>query len=129
MDTARVSGTHDRRTLGEIGEQLVARYLADEGARILARNWRCLEGELDIIAQTPDGAVVGVEVKTRRGLGFGEPVEAVTPAKLARLRRLLGLWLRDHPEVGGVDVRLDVIGVLMQPGQPVSLRHLSGIGG
>ena len=122
----RASG--DRRALGDIGERLVARYLRYEGAAILERNWCCLEGELDIIAREPDGTVVGVEVKTRRGLSFGEPIEAVTPAKVARLRRLLGLWLRDHPEVMATDLRLDVVGVLIRPGEPVTLRHLTAVG-
>lgn len=118
----------DRRSLGQIGETLAARYLAESGARVLARNWRCQEGELDLIVQDADGTLVGVEVKTRRSLGFGSPIEAVTPPKQARLRRLLGVWLRDHPDVDAVDVRLDVIGVLVRPRTPVRLRHVTGIG-
>lgn len=129
METAPTSRVDDRRSLGQIGERLTARYLAEIGAKILERNWRCGEGELDLIVQEADGVVVGVEVKTRRGLAFGEPIEAVTPPKVARLRRLLGVWLRDHPEIDAVDVRLDVVGVLIRPGKPVHLRHLSGIGG
>lgn len=129
METAPASSDDDRRSLGQLGERLAARYLIQTGHRVLERNWRCVEGELDLIVVHGDGVVVGVEVKTRRGLGFGDPVEAVTPAKVARLRRLLGVWLRDHPDINAVDVRLDVIGVLLRAGQPVSLRHLSGIGG
>ena len=128
METAPAS-VDDRRSLGDTGEQLAARYLVETGHRVLARNWHCLEGELDLVAQAADGAVVGIEVKTRRGLGFGEPIEAVTPAKVARLRRLVGWWLRDHPDVVAADIRLDVVGVLIQPGHPVRLRHLRGVGG
>ncbi|HHU10020.1 MAG TPA: YraN family protein [Intrasporangiaceae bacterium] len=131
METAATGqvGHDDRRTLGEVGETLVARYFRERGAQVLERNWQRIEGELDLIVREPAGAVVAVEVKTRRGLGFGEPLEAVTPAKQARLRRLLGLWLREHPDVGAGDVRLDVVGVLIRPGAPVHLRHLTGVGG
>lgn len=130
METATTgrARSDDRRSLGDIGEALAARYLTESGSLVLDRNWTCLEGELDLVVQDAEGVVVGVEVKTRRGLSFGEPIEAVTHAKQARLRRLLGLWLRDHPGVDAVDVRLDVIGVLIQPGRPVRVRHLTGIG-
>ena len=118
----------DRRSLGEVGESLAARYLTERGARVLARNWRCLEGELDLVVVEPDGVVVAVEVKTRRGVGFGDPVEAVTPVKQRRLRRLLGQWLRQNPTVGAAGLRIDVVGVLILRGQPVQVRHLTGVG-
>lgn len=118
----------DRRSLGELGESLVVRYLTQEGARVLDRNWTCLEGEIDIVAQDSTGVLMAVEVKTRRSLSFGQPVEAVTPAKVARLRRLLGLWLRDHPDVDAVDIRLDVVGVHVARDGRVCLRHLTGVG-
>jgi putative endonuclease len=118
----------DRRSLGEVGEALVARYLTERGARVLERNWRCLEGELDLVVVEPDGVVVAVEVKTRRGVGFGDPVEAVTPVKQQRLRRLLAQWLRQHPDVSAASLRIDVVGVLIRPGQPIRLRHITGVG-
>jgi putative endonuclease len=118
----------DRRSLGDVGEALTARYYEDRGATVLDRNWRCAEGELDLVVREPDGAVVAVEVKTRRGRAFGDPVEAVTWRKQSRLRRLVGAWLRDHPEVVAASVRLDVVGVLIEPGRPVRLRHLTGVG-
>jgi putative endonuclease len=118
----------DRRSLGEVGEALVARYLTERGARVLERNWRCLEGELDLVVVEPDGVVVAVEVKTRRGVGFGDPVEAVTPVKQQRLRRLLAQWLRQHPDVSAASLRIDVVGVLVRPGQPIRLRHITGVG-
>lgn len=118
----------DRRSLGEVGEVLAARYLTERGASVLARNWRCLDGELDLVVVEPDGVVVAVEVKTRRGVGFGDPVEAVTPVKQQRLRRLLGLWLRQHPDVTASGLRIDVVGVLIRRGQPVRLRHITGVG-
>ena len=120
-------GRDDRRSLGDVGESIVARYLTEDGTQILDRNWRCAEGELDIVAQDAEGVLIGVEVKTRRGLGYGEPLEAVTPSKVARLRRLIGVWLRDHPGVDVVDIRLDVVGVLIQRDR-VTLRHVREVG-
>lgn len=117
-----------RRTLGEFGEELVARYFRERGARVLDRNWHCRQGEIDLVIQESDGVLVGVEVKTRRGLGFGEPIEAVTEQKVKRMRRLLGAWRQDHPEIDTPDLRLDVVGVLVQRGQQVRLRHVTGVG-
>ena len=81
--------------VGAYGERLAARYLVESGMQILDRNWRCDQGEIDIVAM--DGTcLVIVEVKTRRSLAFGSPVEAVSAVKAARLRRLAGCWLADH---------------------------------
>lgn len=81
---------------------------------MLARNWRpvdrSIRGELDIVAVDGTDLVV-CEVKTRSGTGAGEPLDAVTPRKLARLRRLTVAWLAEHPGAGLV-VRFDVLGLL-----------------
>lgn len=106
----------------------MTRYFRARGARILDRNWHCRQGEIDLVVQEPDGALVAVEVKTRRGLGFGEPIEAVTGQKLRRMRRLLGAWRQDHPEIDTRQLRLDVVGVLIQRDEPVRLRHITGVG-
>ena len=73
--------------LGAHGERIAAAYLTDSGLRVLDRNWRCRDGELDIVARDGD-ALVFCEVKTRRAVGFGHPVEAVGHAKQRRLRTL-----------------------------------------
>ncbi|MCA1782761.1 MAG: YraN family protein [Dermatophilaceae bacterium] len=130
MDSAagEQPGGDDRRSLGEVGERLAGRYFEERGSLVVDRNWRCVEGELDLVVREPSGVVVAVEVKTRRGLGFGTPVEAVTWRKQARLRRLLAAWLRAHPDVAASGLRLDVVGILLRPGQPVQLRHVTGVG-
>jgi putative endonuclease len=108
--------------LGSHGERIAAAFLTDAGLRILDRNWRCREGELDLVAR--DGnALVFCEVKTRRGTGYGYPVEAVTPAKQRRLRVLAQRWLAAHDH-HAPDLRFDVVGVLVRPGRPALVTHL-----
>ncbi len=100
--------------LGRAGEKLAAEHLTAAGYTILERNWRCAIGEIDIVAQH-GGTTVVVEVKTRSGVGFGHPLDAVTPRKLARLRRLAGAWCEAQPTPpaqGVRELRIDVIGVV-----------------
>ena len=114
--------------LGAYGERLAARYLVESGMLILDRNWRCDQGEIDLVAMD-DTCLVIVEVKTRRSMAFGSPVEAVTAVKAARLRRLAACWLRDHrSQVDAVaDIRIDVIGVLRPSGGPAQIEHLVAV--
>jgi putative endonuclease len=97
--------------------------------QILDRNWRCDQGEIDLVAMD-DSCLVSVEVKTRRSLAFGSPVEAVTPVKAARLRKLAACWLADHrSQVDAVaDIRIDVIGVLRPLRGPAQIEHLVAVG-
>lgn len=110
--------------LGRRGEDLAVTHLAAAGYRILARNWRCQEGEIDIVAAQA-GAIVIVEVKTRSSVAFGEPLEAITVTKLARLRRLAAHWCRTHD--AHAPVRIDAIGILAPPHGDVRLDHVCGI--
>ena len=111
-----------RNELGSHGERIAAAYLTDAGLRVLDRNWRCREGELDIVAREGE-ALVFCEVKTRRGVGFGHPVEAVTPAKQRRLRTLAHRWLAAHAE-HAPELRFDVVGVLIRASRPALVTHL-----
>lgn len=116
-----------RAEIGARGEQLAVEHLGGLGMTILARNWRCRYGELDVIAAEADGrAVVFVEVKTRTGDGFGGLPEAVTPAKVRRIRRLAGLWLAQQDHSWAV-LRIDVIGVRLGGVCPHTLTHLKGV--
>lgn len=120
-----------RRQVGVRGEDLAADELVAQGMQIVSRNWRCKLGEIDIIAfdETSEGrrTMVFCEVKCRTGLGFGPPLEAITYAKLRKLRQLAAEWLAqatDHPDA----IRLDAVGVLMLPGRPAELTHVRAIG-
>ena len=115
-----------RNATGGYGEDLAARHLVGQGMVVLDRNWRCPEGELDLVLR--DGPVVVVcEVKTRRDAAFGSPLEAVTSAKLARLRRLAARWLREH-DVLASEVRIDLVGVDLSLPADRRLDHVRGVG-
>lgn len=116
-----------RSAVGRYGERVAVDHLERAGFVVLDRNWRCRWGELDVVAR--DGrSVVAVEVKTRRSLAAGHPLEAVTPAKVARLRRLLGAWLEEHAELRWAEIRLDVVSVLRPPRGPAEVEHVRGVG-
>jgi putative endonuclease len=112
--------------LGRRGERLAIAHLEAGGATVLDRNWRCAAGELDIVARD-GGELAFVEVKTRSGLGFGHPLEAITHRKLARLRRLAAAWRDAHPDERG-GMRIDAIAVLAPPGAPVVVEHVRSVG-
>lgn len=111
--------------LGRYGEELAVAYLSGAGMTILARNWRCAIGELDVIAREGSRLVV-CEVNTRTSEAFGSPFEAVSPRKLRRMRQLAIRWLEEQ-QLHAPEIRFDVIGIV-QPrvGAPV-LEHLRGV--
>ena len=114
------------RALGDYGERVAARHLTDQGMVLLDRNWRCSEGELDLVLR--DGpALVGCEVKTRTSLAQGSPHEAVTDAKLERLQRLVQRWVRDHC-VHPPETRVDLVAVLRPAKGRALVEHVRGIG-
>lgn len=111
--------------LGKNGEQLAVEFLQANGMQVLDRNWRCREGEIDVVAR--DGrALVVVEVKTRSGRRHGTPLEAVDPAKLSRLRILAGRWLATWRGQRFDTVRIDVIALERFAGD-FSIRHERGV--
>lgn len=120
-----------RAAVGRYGERVAVAHLERSGLVVLARNWRCREGEIDVVARDGDELVV-VEVKTRRpgpeGVpGAGSPLEAVTPAKAARLRRLGWRWLAAHPAAHPAGVRVDVVGVLRPRSGAAVVEHVRGV--
>ena len=111
--------------LGKRGEDLAAAYLAQAGFAIVERNWRCPQGEIDIVARDGDETVF-VEVKTRSSTAFGHPLEAITATKLARLRRLAAAWCEAHASAWQ-HIRIDVLSVIAPTRGPVTIQHLPGV--
>jgi putative endonuclease len=107
--------------LGRRGEDLAVEYLQGQGLVVLSRNWRCRDGELDVVA-TDSKRLVVCEVKTRSSAWFGEPAEAVNRKKAARIRRVTHAWLAMH-SVKWVEIRFDVVSVIAEPGRPPTLHH------
>jgi putative endonuclease len=115
--------------VGRFGEQVAADHLEAKGLQVLARNWRCRDGELDIVAQ--DGrTLVFVEVKTRSTTAFGTPAEAVGRVKAARIRQLAVRWLQTERSAGTSSLtwptlRFDVVSVL-RGRDGVQIDHVKG---
>jgi len=113
--------------VGRFGEELAVAHLRAAGMEVLARNWRCREGELDVVAR--DGTeLVFVEVKTRSSTGFGVPAEAVDRAKSARIRHLALRWLMERRDEGDTQwwsaLRFDVVAVVRRASDGPSVTHL-----
>jgi putative endonuclease len=112
--------------VGRFGERVAAQRLVAEGMVLLDRNWRCELGEVDLVLR--DGEVlVFCEVKTRSSTAYGHPLEAVGPAKGARLRRLAARWLEEH-DLRPREVRVDLVGVLLSGRGPAQVVHVCGVG-
>jgi len=111
--------------VGRFGEALAAEHLRAAGLVVLDRNWRCPSGEIDLVA-TDGACLVFVEVKTRSSVAFGDPAEAVSKAKAARIRRLAIAWLADHPQHRCAEVRFDVVSVVRLGTDGPTVRHIQG---
>jgi putative endonuclease len=122
-----------RRELGDAGEDLAARWYTEAGFTVVDRNWRCRDGELDLVV-ADQSLVVFCEVKTRRGAQFGAPFEAVTATKQRRIRGLAARWLAEHDGAGaahlpfrhGGGVRFDVVSITAPRGVSPSIEVITG---
>lgn len=106
------------RTKGELGEALAAQYLEVQGWRMIARNYRCPWGEIDLICEK-EQFLVFAEVKARTGVRYGLPREAVTLKKQERIKMTASLWLSEHPT--DAQPRFDVLEVYLPSGR---INHL-----
>lgn len=114
-----------RQALGRYGEDVAARHLVARGLVLLERNWRCDEGEIDLVLR--EGATLVVcEVKTRTSLEAGTPHEAITDAKLARLKRLGERWTAERG-VRPDGTRVDLVAVLRRRRGPAVIDHVAGL--
>ncbi len=100
-----------KRQLGNAGERLAVRELQSRGMSIIASNYRCEAGEMDLIAREAD-ALVFIEVKTRRGNRFGSPEDAVHPRKQQKLIAIAETYLQEQ-SLDDVDWRIDVVAIEM----------------
>lgn len=98
-----------RRNVGILGENLAKDFLKKRGYRILESNYRCREGEIDIIARHRD-SLVFIEVRTKRSLEFGSPEESITPTKMERLRAVAAHYQQTHNNLPA-SWRIDVVAV------------------
>lgn len=105
-----------RRKLGDAGEDLAAAALKKQGYKILERNYRTPLGEIDLIARHR-GDLVFVEIKTRRSTRFGQPQEAISAAKQARLQRLAAYYL-NQKGLTATDIRFDAVAIVIEAGGP-----------
>jgi putative endonuclease len=123
---AEVVAMGAKDVLGREGEQAAVSYLEGCGFRILDRNWRCADGEIDIVAVDRRTFVV-CEVKTRTGTRYGTPLDAVGRVKRMRLRKLAALWLAAHG-VRFDQIRIDVVGLLRDGTDGFTIEHVRGVG-
>lgn len=125
--------TDPRRELGRKGEELAADLLAATGLTVVARNWRCPQGEVDLVATEtapdytrggePSTWLVVVEVRIRRGTRFGTALASVGPAKQAKLREVAAAYVQATGWQG--PWRIDVVAIQLDPqGRPVEQLHL-----
>jgi putative endonuclease len=102
--------TARRLALGAAGEAQAAAWYEANGYEVVARNWRCRDGEIDLIVRR-QRTLVFCEVKTRSSTAFGTPAEAVTRAKRDKLRHLAARWLDETP-IRATSIRFDVVAIL-----------------
>ena len=112
----------DKKRTGNLGEDLACAALVERGYEVLARGWRCRQGEVDIIARDGD-CWVFAEVKTRRGSGAGAPEEGLTPRKAERLVTLAEIYLAEHA-LANVNWRIDLVAIDLDPRDQVRRLNL-----
>jgi len=110
--------------IGDRGEALAASYVRDAGYRVLERNYRFRRHEVDLVCLDPraEGEVVFVEVKTRRGTGFGPPEASVTEEKRRAVAAAARGYLHER-QLDGAPARFDVIGIQLDDGSPEITHH------
>ena len=114
--------TRERLALGEWGEELACRHLQGLGMKVLRRNYRTPVGEIDIVARYRQ-LLIFIEVKTRRGSGFGAPQEAVGTHKQRQIIRA-AQWYLQREKIDSLQPRFDVVAVLCQSDGQVDIQHL-----
>ncbi len=113
-----------RRQLGTRGEDQARRYLEGHGYRLLAANWHCAAGELDLVMRDGD-EIAFVEVKTRRGEAAGRAEDGISAAQGRRLLAAAEWFLAEHPELDDLIWRIDLVAItLAGPSTGSRLTHV-----
>jgi len=107
----------NRRADGARYEDIALAHLERAGLALIARNYQCRYGELDLVMRERD-VVVFVEVRYRSASAFGDGVDSVGAAKRAKLVRAAGAFLADHPRLAGAACRFDVLAIGDGPDAP-----------
>ncbi|MBF8280903.1 MAG: hypothetical protein HW383_676 [Candidatus Magasanikbacteria bacterium] len=116
-----------KKEIGALGERMAAEFLTRHGYKILARNFFCRVGEIDIVARSSDGAIVFVEIKTRSGVGFGAGEEAIDWRKIRKMRRAAAIFLSQFPAASS-ELRFDSVSVALNwQTRRAKVRHIEGV--
>ena len=110
------------KPMGDQGERMAAEHLERAGWTVLARNFRVGHREVDLVARRGE-VVAFVEVKTRAGLGYGHPLEAITARKRREIQFVAQMWVDRHGRPGDL-YRYDAIAVLLPTGGPPRIEHV-----
>jgi putative endonuclease len=113
-----------RRKLGQWGEEQARRHLEARGCTVVAANWRCTAGEVDLVVRDGDWLAF-VEVRARRGQAYGTPEESITAAKLARMAAVAESYVYEHGWEG--DWRLDVVAIRVRSGQAPAIEWYKSV--
>lgn len=116
-----------RHALGERAEEAAAAWLQTGGWTVLARRWRCPDGELDLVALDPGGLLVGIEVKVRQTGRAGDPLESIDRHRLRRLRTALGRFSSEASRSAGNGLRIDLVALRPDGEGRWRLSHHRGI--
>ena len=112
-----------RRDTGILGEKLARDFLVEKGYAIVETNFRCPEGEVDIVAQDKD-CLVFIEVRTKRSHSFGTPEESITPTKKEKLRIAAATYRQTHDDLPLL-WRIDFVAVeLDNKNKPLRIAHI-----
>ena len=114
------------QAIGAYGERVAERYLGGLGMSLLERNWRCAEGELDLVLRDGD-VLVACEVKTRSSDAYGSPHEAIATDKLDRLQRLAVRWAAERLGASPPAIRIDLVAVLASGRGAAQVEHVRGL--
>jgi len=114
-----------RRRFGDCGEELAADYFLARGFSLVARNWRCRAGEIDLVMER-DGCLHFIEIKTRRTTSFGYPEESITRRKLEHLSRAIETYLLSAP-VQPRAYQADALAITLAPGKEPEFHYVPGI--